>query len=161
MTKDSLFYREWRRRYPAIDHAKGVHLYGTDGKEYLDGAGGVHVVGIGHGVDEVVDAMAAQARKVTFAYGGHFTTPVQSALGDRILEMAPPGFSKVYFVSGGSEANEIALTVVHQYFVEKGKPTKTRVIGRWQSYHGSTVATISMSGNVVRKRDHQPYLMNF
>lgn len=161
MTADNLFYREWRRPYPAIDRAKGVYLYGVDGKRYLDGAGGVHVVGIGHGVDEVVEAMAAQARKVAFAYGGHFVTPAQQALAERILEMAPPGFSKVYFVSGGSEANEIALTVAHQYFVEKGKPTKTRFIARWQSYHGSTVATISMSGNVLRKRDHQPYLMNF
>ncbi len=161
MRQDNLFYREWRRKYPSIERAEGVRLYGSDGKEYLDGAGGVHVVGIGHGVQEVVDAMEAQARKVCFAYGGHFVTPIQIELADHILAMAPPGFSKVYFVSGGSEANEIALTMAHHYFIEKGKPTKTRFIGRWQSYHGSTVATISMSGNVVRKRDHQPYLMNF
>ncbi|MHB1005597.1 MAG: aminotransferase family protein [Chloroflexota bacterium] len=158
---NSLFYREWRRKYPVIDHAEGVYLYGVDGKRYLDAAGGVHVVGIGHGVQEVADAMAAQARKVAFPYAGMFASPPEIALADRLLAMAPPEMAKVYFVSGGSEANEIALTVAHQYFLEKGKPGKTRVIARWQSYHGSTVATISMSGNVLRKRDHQPYLMNF
>jgi len=50
MDKKGLFFREWRRDYPVIDHAKGIYLYGADGKRYLDAAGGVHVVGIGHGV---------------------------------------------------------------------------------------------------------------
>ena len=158
---DTLFHREWRRRYPAIEYARGMYLYDVDGKRYLDGAGGVHVVGIGHGVEEVIDAMYEQSRKICFAYGGHYVTPVQVTLAERLLEMGPPGMSKVYFVSGGSEANEIALTVAHQYFVEKGKPTKTRVVARWQSYHGSTVGAMSMTGNVLRRRDHSPYLLDF
>ncbi|MHB1414959.1 MAG: aminotransferase family protein, partial [Chloroflexota bacterium] len=156
-----VFFRDWRHRYPVIDHARGMYMYDADGKRYLDGAGGVHVVGIGHGVDEVVDAMAAQARKVCFAYAGQYSSSAQLALADRLLEMAPPGFAKVYFVSGGSEANEIALATAHQYFVEKGKPTKARVIARWQSYHGSTVGAMSMTGNVLRRRDHAPYMLNF
>jgi len=161
LDRKGLFFREWRRSYPVIDHAKGMYLYGADGKRYLDAAGGVHVVSIGHGVDEVVDAMEAQARKVCFAYGGTYTNPAQIRLSEKILSMAPPGMAKVYFVSGGSEANEVALTIAHHYFIEKGKPTKTRVIARWQSYHGSTIGCISMSGNVRRRRDHAPYLLSF
>ena len=156
---DGVYFRDWRHRPPLIDHAKGMYLWDVDGKKYLDGAGGVHVVNIGHGVDEVVDAMAEQARKVCFAH--QFTSTAQVALADRVLALAPAGMSKVYFVSGGSEANEVALTMAHQYFVEKGKPTKTRVIARWQSYHGSTVGAMSLTCHVTRRRDHAPYLLNF
>ena len=160
-SQDKLFFREWRNQYPAIERAEGMYLYGTDGRRYLDAAGGVHVVGIGHGVQEVVDAMERQARKVCFAYGGAFSNPPQAALSEQLISLAPPGMAKVYFVSGGSEANEIALTVAHHYFVEKGKPTKTRFIARWQSYHGSTVGAMSMTGNVLRRRDHSPYALPF
>lgn len=156
-----LFFREWRHEHPVIERAEGMYLYGADGRRYLDAAGGVHVVGIGHGVQEIVDAMERQARKVCFAYGGAFTNQAQWDLADKILALAPPGMRKVYFVSGGSEANEIALTAIHHYFVEKGKPTKTRVIARWQSYHGSTVGAMSMTGNVLRRRDHSAYALPF
>ncbi|MHB1134490.1 MAG: aminotransferase family protein [Chloroflexota bacterium] len=158
---DALFHSGWRNRYPILARAEGCYVYDADGKRYLDAAGGVHVVGIGHGVQEIVDAMAAQARQVTFTYGGAFTNGPQHQLAEQLLAMAPAGFGRVMFTSGGSESNEAALTIANQYFIEKGKPSKSRVIGRWQSYHGVTVGTISMSGNVLRRRDHAAYLLDF
>src|ERR1041384_3391351 len=80
-----VLYRNQRRAYPFIDHADGIYLYDSEGKRYLDALGGVGVVSVGHAVPEVIDALTAQARRVSFAYGNFFTTEAQVLLAEHVI----------------------------------------------------------------------------
>ncbi|HSR09970.1 MAG TPA: aminotransferase class III-fold pyridoxal phosphate-dependent enzyme [Thermodesulfobacteriota bacterium] len=156
-----VFYREWKKTPPLIDRAEGVYLYDREGKRYLDGSGGPAVINIGHGVGEVIDAMMAQARKVCFPYVGHFSSDAQIELSRKVVAFAPPGMARVYFVSGGSEATEIAMKMARQYHLVRGDSSRVKIIGRWQGYHGATIGALSVSGHTSRRNDYQPYLLNF
>jgi len=136
---------------------EGVYLYDEDGKRYLDGSGGsAAVTSVGHGVPEILSAMAAQAAQLTYAPTHAFTTGAVEACARLIIEeFAPPGFGRVWFVSGGSEAVESAVKMALQYHRERGEPSRQVVIGRWMSYHGSTLAALAYGGNAGRRR---PYL---
>lgn len=153
-----VFYRDRRRAYPLIVRGEGPYLYDVEGRRYLDAVGGAMVVAIGHGVPEIAEAMSAQARQVAFAYSGTFDNVPQRRLAERVLSLAPRGFREVYFVSGGSEATEIALKLVRQYHLAKDRPSRTRVVSRWRGYHGATMAALSISGHSPRRRDYLPYL---
>ena len=72
----------WQNPYRVAAYGKGIYLYDTEGKCYLDAIAGTHVVSIGHGVEEVADAIAAQARKLSFVNKGQFTTQVQEELAN-------------------------------------------------------------------------------
>jgi adenosylmethionine-8-amino-7-oxononanoate aminotransferase len=82
-------------------------------------------------------------------------------LAGMISDMTPEGIKWVSFVSGGSEATETAMKMSREYFIEKGKPTKYKIISRWQSYHGNTLGALSMSGNIGRRRRYAPLLADF
>jgi adenosylmethionine-8-amino-7-oxononanoate aminotransferase len=161
MSDAAVFHRSWRREYPVAEKAKGMYIYDVDGNEYLDAVGAVYVVSIGHGVPEVADAMAAQARQLAFAYAGTFTSKPEIELCEAIIEMAPRGMRSVFLVSGGSEANEVAIKIARKYQLAKGRPERWRVVGRWQSYHGATIGAMSASGNTLRRRDYEPYMLRF
>lgn len=158
---DHVFYRDLTKSYPVIDRGEGICLYDRSGKRYIDAAGGMYVVNIGHGVPDVLDAMADQARRVCYAHPTQFDSEPQRELSRRLVALAPEGFSRVWLASGGSEANESALKLARQYHVERGKPGKHKVISRWHSYHGNTIGALSMSGTVGRRTLYSPYLLNF
>jgi adenosylmethionine-8-amino-7-oxononanoate aminotransferase len=159
--QDRVFYRDWKKPYPVIDRGEGIYLYDREGKKYIDASGGPFVVNIGHGVLEVIEAMEEQAKKVCFPYAGHFVSDVQVELADEVIQFAPPGMSRVYFVSGGSEAIEVALKLVRQYHLERGDSSRVKVIGRWQGYHGATFGALSMGGHTRYRKDYLPYMLNF
>ena len=158
--EDRLFHRTLVEEWPLISHGEGVYLFDTAGKRYLDACAGVHVVSIGHGVREVVEVMFEQAARVCFTYSRFLTQP-QLDLADRIAAMTPPGLSRVFFVSGGSEATESAMKMARKYHVAKGNPQKHKVVSRWQSWHGNTIGALSMSGRSPWRRDYSPYLLDF
>ena len=155
-----IFHRARKDRWPRISHGRGCYLYDTEGRAYLDACAGVHVVSIGHGVEEIASAMAEQARKVTFAYGQFITRP-QIDLARKITEMAPEGMDRVFFVSGGSEATEAAMKIARKYHIETGNPSRYQVISCWQSWHGNTIGALSMSGRSAWRKDYTPYLLDF
>jgi adenosylmethionine-8-amino-7-oxononanoate aminotransferase len=160
MTQDHIFHRSIKSSWPQISHGKGVYLYDTDGKEYLDACAGVHVVSIGHAVPEIVESMLDQASKVAFTYGRFLTQP-QIDLADNIASRTPEGLSRVFFISGGSEATESAMKIARKYHIETGNPQKYKIISRWQSWHGNTVGAASMSGRSVWREDYVPYFPDF
>ena len=142
---------------------EGVFVYDEAGKRYLDAVGGVGVVNIGHGVEEVVQAIAEQGRKLAFSYGTHIDNQPRKTLAAMLNAWAPAGMppTKALFCSGGAEANEAALKIACQYHWERGHRNKRKVIGRWQSYHGNTVGALSMSGRTAWRRMHDGLLLNF
>jgi adenosylmethionine-8-amino-7-oxononanoate aminotransferase len=158
-----VLYGSFESEYVTITRGDGVYVYDDDGNRYLDAVGGVCVVNIGHGVQEIVDAMNEQAAEVTYTYGGIVDNGPRQALAQKLQDWAPPGMghTKSLFCSGGAEANEAALKLAYQYHRERGNPTKRKFIGRWQSYHGNTVATLSMSGRTPWRSVNSPLLLDF
>jgi adenosylmethionine-8-amino-7-oxononanoate aminotransferase len=156
-----LFPRNLTLSYPVAVKAEGVWIEDAQGKRYLDGCGGAVVCSIGHGVPEIADAMAAQARRLDFAHSSQFITREAMALTARIAALAPGDMKesgRVYLTSGGSEAVETALKLARQYHVERGRPEKHKIVGRWQSYHGSTLGALAVTGNVARRDLYLPML---
>jgi len=139
----------------------GVYIYDDKGKEYIDIACGAGVANIGYGNEEVAEAMYKQATTHNFAESVTFTSEVQEKLAQKIIELSPPRMGKVWFSSGGAEANETALKMARQYHLETGSPHKYKVISRWQSYHGNTIGALSMSGRTPWRKVYTPYLLNF
>lgn len=157
---DHVFYRSPRKFYPTAERAEGVYIYDTDGKRYLDGSGGAVVVGIGHGVKEVAEAMHGQASRIAFAHGSQFTTQAAVDLASKLVKFSPSGLTKVYFLSGGSEAIETAIKMARQYQIERGKPSKYKVVSRWTSYHGNTLGALALSGHTGRRRHYLPLMQH-
>lgn len=156
----SVFYRNRRRAYPSAVRGKGIHIYDADGKRYIDAVGGAVVVNIGHGVHEIVEAMARQAAELCFAHVGMFTNPPQEELAEKVLQMAPEGMGRVYFVSGGSEAVEMAVKIARQYHLERSQPERYKIISLRLANHGSTMGAFALSGITHRKLDYQPYFIH-
>ena len=158
--RSAVFYRDFGEPPPLIVRGQGVYLEDSEGRRHLDGSASASVVGIGHGRREIWEALAAEGDRVTFVYNGSFTHPWQEELARRILDIAPANMARVYFVSGGSEANESAWKLARQYFVEQGKHQKYKAIARWQSYHGVTLATLSLSGRTSWRQIYSPLLLH-
>ena len=145
--------------YPSIERGDGVWLTTTDGRRILDAcSGGAMVACLGHGVPEIVDAFVEQANRISYFYNHHFTSQPQERLADRLLEVVAPGMARVRLVSGGSEANETALQLARLYHVERGDTERWRVISQAQSYHGSTMGTLALSGRPALHGPYTPYL---
>jgi len=158
--QDHLFTLDPTRTYPVLARADGVHVWDTDGNQYLDAVSGLGVVNIGYGRREVADAMAAQAAKMPFNAGNIFSNEPSIALANRIADLAPGDVNYVHFTSGGSEAVEVALKMARQYHVERGEPERDKVIGRWTSYHGATLGGLSVGGAVLRRAKYEPMLLD-
>lgn len=157
---DHVFYRSPRKFYPTAERAEGIYIYDAEGKRYLDGSGGAVVVGIGHGVKEVSEAMTRQASRIAFAHGSQFTTEAAIELAAKLVKFAPDGLTKAYFLSGGSEAIETAVKMARQYQIERGNPSKYKVISRWTSYHGNTLGALALSGHTGRRRYYLPLMQH-
>ncbi|PYZ98347.1 aspartate aminotransferase family protein [Alteribacter lacisalsi] len=147
--------------YPLAAYGKGIYLYDSEGKEYIDGSSGAVTAGIGHGVLEMAQVMKEQAEKVSFVYRSQFTNEPAEKLAAKLKEWAPGDLNWSFFVNSGSEATETALKVAIQYWQEKGKGTKTKVLSRWMSYHGITLGALSMSGHIGRRERFTPLLEDF
>ena len=155
-----VLHRQLRSTLPLAVGGQGMRLVDADGREYLDASGGAAVSCLGHGHPDVARAMHAQIDQLAFAHTRFFSTPVAEELAEVLIAGAPPGLSHVYFVSGGSEAVEAALKLARQYFVEIGQPQRRHFIARRQSYHGNTLGALAVGGNVWRRRQFAPLLID-
>ena len=140
-----------------------MYVWDADGKRYLDFSGSAAVNLIGHGLPEISAAMAEQARQLEFVHTSQFTTPVAEEYAKELLEFAGRNFhgGAVYFTCGGSESVETALKLARQYQVEIGQGRRYQVLSRTQSYHGSTLGALSVSGNKRRREIYLPMVKEF
>lgn len=144
---------------PTVASGDGVYLIDNTGKKYLDGSGGAAVSCLGHSNERVIAALNRQVEKLAFAHTGFFTSEPAELLADQLVAKAPDGIEKVYLVSGGSEAVEAAIKVARQYFLESGQPQRNRIIARRQSFHGNTLGALAVGGNMWRRRQFAPLLI--
>lgn len=154
-----VFHRHTRQSYPVALSGEGCYVIDSEGRRYLDASGGAAVSCLGHDHPAVVQAIKDQLDRLPYAHTSFFTNEPSEALAEHLIARAPAGLDKVYFVSGGSEANETALKLVRQYFVETGQPQRHRFIARRQSYHGNTLGALSVGGNMARREMFEPLLM--
>jgi adenosylmethionine-8-amino-7-oxononanoate aminotransferase len=142
---------------------QGVYVWDVDGNRYLDFSGSAAVNFVGHGVREIGDAMAEQARQLEFVHTSQFTTEVAEEFAAELLDFAGENFAggAVYFTSGGSESVETALKLARQYQVEIGEQNRHQILSRQQSYHGSTLGALAVSGNKKRREIYRPMVREF
>ena len=157
---NNVFHRNPLNHYPVAAQGDGIYIIDSKGKRYLDGSSGAAVSCLGHSETAVIDAIKAQLDTLPFAHTSFFTNKPMEQLAAELIEVAPEGIERIYFVSGGSEAIEAALKLARQYFVEKGEPQRTRVIARQQSYHGNTLGALAAGGNLWRRRQFEPLLFD-
>jgi adenosylmethionine-8-amino-7-oxononanoate aminotransferase len=155
----SVLYRNLQKAFPLIRSGRGVYLYGANGKKYLDASGGAAVVNIGHGVREVAAALSRQAGKAAYLSGVQFTHEPVEKLAAQVASFLPFRHGKVYFLTSGSEAIEASIKLARQYWYENGKPEKYRVISLSPSYHGNTLAALSLSARKHYQEAFRPLLL--
>jgi adenosylmethionine-8-amino-7-oxononanoate aminotransferase len=156
--RSAVFYRDLHAAYESVVSADGMYLHTEAGQRILDAVGGAGTVVLGHGVREITDAGARHGGELSFVYGATFTNPWQEQLAEALVAMNPQLAARVYFVSGGSEGNETAVKMARQYHLQCGRPGRHKVIARWQSFHGSTLATLSLSGRPAWREPFGPLL---
>jgi adenosylmethionine-8-amino-7-oxononanoate aminotransferase len=154
-----LLHRQLTSLPPVAVGGSGLDLYDGEGKTYIDASGGAAVSCLGHAHPAVIAALHRQLDRLAYAHTAFFTTEIAEQLADRLITEAPQGLSHAYLVSGGSEAVEAALKMARQYFVEIGQPQRRYMIARRQSYHGNTLGALAVGGNVWRRAQFGPLLI--
>lgn len=130
-----------------ITGGKGCYIFDRDGNQLLDGFAGLYCVNIGYGKSEVTDAIAKQAKDLSYyhSYVGH-GTEASITLSKMVIDRAPKNMSKVYFGLSGSDANETNIKLIWYYNNILNRPKKKKIISRWRGYHGSGLITGSLTG---------------
>ena len=154
----NVFYRNPQQHYPRGLRGEGVYLYDTEGRQYLDGSGGAAVSCVGHWHPYVIAAIKRQVEELAYAHTAFFTNDPQERLAKHLSARFGEEGARVYFLSGGSEANEAAIKLARMYWLSRGRDDKHLVVSRHQSYHGNTLGALSMSGNPGRRDIYAPML---
>ena len=136
------------RGMPRMVRGEGVYLFDDAGSRYMDVASGAFLSNLGQGNERVLRAMAEQGRRLTYCYVKNTRHDANSELTDRLSRLAGPPFERVHLSSSGSEAIEMAVKFLRQHAVATGHPERHRVISLMPSYHGATLQTIALGGDL-------------
>jgi 4-aminobutyrate--pyruvate transaminase len=136
------------RNGPRIhDHARGVYLWDTEGRQYLEGMAGLWCTALGYGEEELVRVAAEQMQKLSYSQlFGSKSNESSILLAEKLTELVPFDMTRVFFGLSGSDANDTQMKLMWYYHNAIGKPDKKKIISRWRGYHGVTVASGSLTG---------------
>ncbi|HUG92640.1 MAG TPA: aspartate aminotransferase family protein [Planctomycetaceae bacterium] len=152
---------EWSKEPLVMARADGVHYWDVAGRRYWDALSGIYVVSVGHNNRRVIEAIRQQLDRLHFSPPMHGTNPVAIQLANLLAEVAPGDLSTVKFETGGAEVTEAAIKLARQYHRLAGSPGKFKIIGRYLSWHGSTLGALSASGLKSRKSVNEPLAPGF
>lgn len=152
---------EWSKNPLIMAKADGLYYWDVNGKQYLDALSGIYVASIGHNNPRVIAALREQLEKLHFSPPMHGTNPVAIQLANLLADLAPGDLNTVKFQCGGSEVTEAAIKLARQYHRLTGSPGKYKIISRYQSWHGSTLGSLSASGLKSRKTVNEPLAPGF
>ena len=139
-----------------IVEGEGIRVTDSDGKSWIDVNGGYSSVNVGYGRTEIAEAAYDQMRKMPYFPQGT-TTPPTAMLAKKLADMTPGSLSRVFPVSGGSEANETALKIARAYHHRRGDNGRYKIISRKGSYHGATGGVLWLGSNPTGGRvDYEP-----
>lgn len=157
--KTRVFPLELDRLYPVVVRGDGAWVEDSAGKRYLDAmSGGSMAATLGHGRLDIIAATATQARHLSYVHNERLTNPAREQLAAELVEVAPPGMTRVRFTTGGAESNEMAIQMARSFHVERDDTKRWQVISPAQAYHGPTMATLGLTGRPGLQRPFGPYL---
>lgn len=145
---------------PRVAYGKGVYVYDSDGKRYIDGSSGPALFCLGHGNREVGEAIKSQIDRIAHGYRYMFSSDPLEDLQALIAEESGGGLNRMIFVSGGSEAVESCLKVALQYHSANGEASRRWFISRRRSWHGNTLGALSVSGFEARRAPYEGALID-
>jgi len=130
-----------------IERGKGVYVYDSEGRGYIEGMSGLWCAGLGFGDEEMIEAATEQLRILPYYHlFGSKGTESSIELAEKLKEIAPVPISKVFFTSSGSEANDTQVKFAWYMNNALGRPKKKKIISRIKAYHGVTVMSASLTG---------------
>ena len=143
-------------RFPAVfDHGKGVYLYDTDGRQYLDFASGIGVMALGYGNEEYSQALKDQADRLLHTSNLYYNVPTMQAAQKALKES---GMDRIFFTNSGAEAVEGALKAAKKYAYTKDGRAGHEIIAMQGSFHGRTVGALSVTGNSHYREPFEPLM---
>ncbi|MDQ8032314.1 MAG: aspartate aminotransferase family protein [Bordetella sp.] len=158
--------RRFKRNPVVFSGAQDMYYFRPDGSEVLDGIAGLWCVNAGHGRPEIVRAISQTAADLDYAASFQMSHPLAFRFADALIDVAPQGFSQVFFSNSGSEAVDTALKIALGYHRARGDAQRVRLIGRERAYHGVGFGGLSVSGiaghrkaygNLLPFVDHLPH----
>src|SRR5437773_1744019 len=152
---------EWSKERFIMAKADGVFYWDVQGKRYWDALSGIYVVSVGHNNRRVIEAIRNQLDHLHFSPPMHGTNPVAVQLANLLAEETRGDLSAVKFECGGWEVTEAGIKLARQYHKLTGNPGKYKIIARYQSWHGSTMGSLSASGLKSRKTVNEPLAPGF
>ncbi|MGH6626451.1 MAG: aspartate aminotransferase family protein [Burkholderiaceae bacterium] len=159
--------RQFKKDPRILVGAEGCHYIDAQGRRIFDGLSGLWTCGLGHGRQEIIEAVSRQMSTLDYAPAFQFGHPASFQLAERIRTLMPAGLDRVFFVGSGSEAADTSLKMARAYWRLKGQSGKTRFIGRSKGYHGVNFGGISVGGMVGNRKlygegiaaDHLPHTL--
>lgn len=151
----------WEREdFPVIVSGQGCWLNDADGKRYLDGISSLWVNVHGHNHPAINAAIQRQLRRLAHSTFLGLSHPPGIELAERLLQLAPPGLTRVFFSDNGSTAVEVALKMAFQYWAQKHPPEPQRqtFIAFVNAYHGDTLGAVSLGGMDLFHSTYRPLL---
>lgn len=161
MNSDALFTRNTYKTYPRFIRGDHIYLYSDTGERFIDGASGTVIANIGHGRSEIAKAMANQSEKLAFASPVVAVNEPAEKLAYELVSLSPSSITKCWYQTSGSEAVEAAIKLSRVAHLEAGRMEKYLIVGRWQSYHGTTLGSLSATGHTPRRAPFHPLLLPF
>ncbi|MFA9419465.1 MAG: aminotransferase [Gammaproteobacteria bacterium] len=150
---DNQFIHPWddiaklgKNERTVVERGDGVYVYDSDGKRLLDAPAGMWCVNIGHGREEMAQAVYDQIMQLPYTSPWSLTTGPAAKFSEVLAAEAPGDLNHVFFTTGGSTAVDSALRFIQFYNNVRGKPEKKQIIARKKGYHGSTYLAASVSG---------------
>ena len=143
-------------RFPVVfDHGKGVYLYDTDGKEYLDFAAGIAVNSLGYGDETYTTALKNQVDKLLHISNLFYTEPTATA-AEKLLKASQ--MDRVFFTNSGTEAIEGALKAARKYSFTKYGTERYEIVAMNHSFHGRSMGAVSVTGNAHYREAFEPLI---
>jgi len=138
--------RQFKHQPRLLASAEGMYYQSTDGRQILDGTGGLWCCNAGHGRQRIIDAVQQQIATLDFAPTFQMGHPLPFILAERLAAIAPDTLNHVFFTNSGSESVDTALKIALAYHRARGEGQRTRLIGREKGYHGVGFGGISVGG---------------
>ena len=148
--------RQFKKAPRLLARAEGMHYWTADGRQILDGTAGLWCVNAGHCRPRIVEAVRRQVGEMDFAPTFQMGHPIAFEFAERLAQVAPPGFSRVFFTNSGSESADTALKIALAYHRVRGEGHRYRLIGRERGYHGVNFGGMAVGGLPVNRKMFGP-----
>jgi len=151
--------RSFREEPRLLEKAQGHYYTDVDGRQVYDTFSGLWTCGLGHCHPKIVEAVQKQVADMDHCMGFQMSHPMAFDLAERLVDMAPAGFSTAFFTNSGSESADTALKIALAYHRAKGDAARTRFVGRARGYHGTNFGGMSVGGITPNRKAFSPVLL--